>query len=70
MSDLIFQKSNNTNIMGNNWALLDFFMLISRVGISFVCSYLCVVSGLPCSSHGEWSLKPHCQVKGKSTDLH
>ena len=23
--------------------------------------------GLPCSSHGEWSLKSHCHVKRKST---
>lgn len=46
MRDLIFQKSNNTNSMGNNWTLLDFFMLISRVGISFVFSYLCVVGCL------------------------
>ena len=32
--------------MGNNWTLLDFFMLISRVGISFIFSYLSVVGCL------------------------
>ena len=36
MRDLIFQNGNNTDIMGNNWSLLDFFMLISRVSIVFV----------------------------------
>lgn len=39
-------KSNNTNPMGNNWTLLDFFMLISRVGISFIFSCLSVVGCL------------------------
>ena len=43
MRDVIFQKSNNKNPLGNNWTLLDFFMLIPRVGISFIFSYLSVV---------------------------
>ena len=28
---------------------------------------LLMCGGLPCSSHGEWSLKSHCHVKSKST---